>query len=119
RVNPKRAAILGSRAYPSVSAIPEPVDLAVIVTPAESVPNLMAECTQAGVTGAVIISAGFRETGSHAIELERQTLEVAWQARIRLIRAQLFGCDVPDHQYGPVARDYDPAGNERPSRDRA
>src|SRR5690348_13699344 len=46
-VNPKRAAVLGIRAYPSVTAIPERVDLAVIVTPAELVPGVMRECAQA------------------------------------------------------------------------
>src|SRR6185312_11930630 len=59
-VNPKRAAVLGIRAYSSIAAVPELVDLAILVTPAESVPQVMRECAAAGVIGAVIISAGFR-----------------------------------------------------------
>ena len=90
-VNPKRTAVLGIRAYPSVLEVPEHVDLAVIVTPAESVPQTMRECANAGVTGAVIISAGFRETGPRGLELERETLEVARGADIRLIGPNCLG----------------------------
>ena len=94
-VNPKRAAVLGIRAYPSVLAVPERVDLAVIVTPAESVPQIMRECANAGVTGAVIISAGFRETGPRGLELERETLEAARGADIRLIGPNCLGVMCP------------------------
>jgi acetyltransferase len=94
-VNPKRAAVLGIRAYPSISAVPEPVELAVVVTPAESVPQVMRECAAAGVTGAVIISAGFRETGSRGLELERQTLAIAREAGIRLIGPNCLGVMCP------------------------
>jgi acetyltransferase len=57
-VNPTRPAILGVKAYPSIGAIGEPVDLAVIVTPAKSAPGLVAECGEAGIKGVIIISAG-------------------------------------------------------------
>src|SRR5688500_9353913 len=63
-VNPKRPSVLGIRAYPSVSALPEKVDLAVIVTPAATVPKLVAECADAGVRGVIVISAGFKEMGA-------------------------------------------------------
>src|SRR5918996_3147770 len=62
-VNPTRPAILGVKAYPSIAAIGEPVDLAVIVTPAKTAPSLVEECGQAGVRGVIIISAGFKEIG--------------------------------------------------------
>lgn len=90
-VNPKRAAVLGIRAYPSILAVPERVDLAVIVTPADSVPRMMRECAEAGVAGAVIISAGFRETGSRGLELERETLEAAREGGIRVIGPNCLG----------------------------
>ena len=71
-VNPKRAAVLGRKASANISAVPEPVDLAVIATPAATVPGIIAECVAAGVCGAVIISAGFKECGADGAELEHQ-----------------------------------------------
>ena len=62
-VNPKRPSVLGIKAYPSIADVPDRVDLAVIVTPAPTVPGLIGECVEAGVRGAIIISAGFKETG--------------------------------------------------------
>src|SRR5262249_35028649 len=63
-VNPKRASVLGIKAYPNIATVPEKVDLAVIVTPAPTVPGIVRECVEAGVQGAVIISAGFKEAGA-------------------------------------------------------
>lgn len=94
-VNPKRPAVLGIRAYPSISAVPERVNLAVVVTPAESVPEVMRECANAGVMGAVIISAGFRETGSRGLELERETLKAARGGGIQLIGPNCLGVMCP------------------------
>src|SRR5919199_1972247 len=62
-VNPKRSNVLGIKAYPSIAEVPVRVDLAVVVTPAPDVPDVIAECAEAGVGGAIVISAGFRETG--------------------------------------------------------
>ncbi|GAB4458464.1 MAG: bifunctional acetate--CoA ligase family protein/GNAT family N-acetyltransferase [Armatimonadaceae bacterium] len=76
-VNPKRPSVLGIRAYPSVSEIPDSVDLAVIVTPAPTVPAIIAECVEKGVTGAIIISAGFKEVGQEGAEREKQVMEAA------------------------------------------
>lgn len=94
-VNPKYSSVLGIRAYPSVSAIPEQVDLAVIVTPSASVPALMQECADAGVRGAIIISAGFKETGPEGVELERQVLEIARKANMRVIGPNCLGVMSP------------------------
>src|SRR5579862_2492988 len=69
-VNSKRSSVLGIRAYPDVATLPEPPELAVVVTPAETVPGVIAECARAGVRGAVVISAGFREAGQRGAELE-------------------------------------------------
>src|SRR5208283_5609984 len=62
-VNPKRSSVLGIKAYPSIAAVPEKVDLAVVVTPAPTVPPIIGQCADAGVKGAIVISAGFRELG--------------------------------------------------------
>ena len=69
-VNQKRSSVLGAKAYTSVGSCPGPVDLAVIVTPANSVPGVVRECVEAGVNGAVIISAGFKEAGAAGAALE-------------------------------------------------
>src|ERR1700722_2243363 len=59
-INPIRSSVLGLEAFPSIQAVPTPVDLAVIATPAAAVPQVVKECAETGVKGAVIISAGFR-----------------------------------------------------------
>jgi acetyltransferase len=90
-VNPARASVLGIRAYPNVAAIPEKVDLAVIVTPAPTVPGIIAECVAAGVEGAIIISAGFKEIGPEGVELERRVLEQAREGHLRIIGPNCLG----------------------------
>ncbi|HWP39948.1 MAG TPA: acetate--CoA ligase family protein, partial [Tepidisphaeraceae bacterium] len=90
-VNPKRASILGIKAYPNVAAVPARVDLAVICTPAATVPGLVEECAQAGVRGIVIISAGFKELGPAGAELEQKILATARRARIRVIGPNCLG----------------------------
>jgi acetyltransferase len=93
-VNPKRAAVLGVKSYPTLSAIPEPIDLAVIVTPAKSVPGLVQECVDLGIRGCIIISAGFKETGPAGAELERQIMEIA-RGKMRIIGPNCLGVMMP------------------------
>ncbi len=90
-VNPSRKSALGVRAYDCVADVPEPVDLAVIATPARTVPSIIAECAEAGVPGAVIISAGFREVGEAGAALEREILETARAAQMRIIGPNCLG----------------------------
>src|SRR5215212_956957 len=90
-VNARRQNVLGIKAYPSVSEIPERVDLAVIAAPAPTVPEIIRECVECGVRGAIIISAGFRETGAEGAELERQVLEEARRGRMRIIGPNCLG----------------------------
>nr|QKW94312.1 acetyl-CoA synthetase [Stigmatella aurantiaca]QKW94364.1 acetyl-CoA synthetase [Stigmatella erecta] len=90
-VNPKRTNVLGIRTWPSISAIPEPVDLAVIVTPAPTVPAVIRECADAGVKGAIIISAGFKETGVEGALLEQEVLREARRGRMRIIGPNCLG----------------------------
>ncbi len=94
-VNPKRASVLGVRAYPSVAAIGAPVDLAVVCTPAATVPGIIRECREAGVRGAIIISAGFKEAGPGGVELERQVLEEARRGRMRIVGPNCLGVMSP------------------------
>ncbi len=90
-VNPTRPAILGVKAYSSIGAIGEPVDLAVIVTPAKTAPGLVDECGQAGIKGVIIISAGFKEVGPEGMELERQVLAAARKWGIRVVGPNCLG----------------------------
>ncbi len=89
-VNPQRRSVLGIKAYPSIAAVPETVDLAVIVTPAPTVPGVIQECLDAGVKGAIIISAGFKEIGVAGIELEHQILDLA-KGKMRIIGPNCLG----------------------------
>ncbi|MGA7414554.1 MAG: bifunctional acetate--CoA ligase family protein/GNAT family N-acetyltransferase [Bryobacteraceae bacterium] len=94
-VNPKRPSVLGIKAYPSIAAVPQKVDLAVIVTPASTVHGLIEECVAAGVKGVIIISAGFKETGPAGLELERQILETARRGKVRIIGPNCLGVMSP------------------------
>jgi len=94
-VNPKRPNVLGIRSCPRIAAVPEPIDLAVVVTPAPTVPGVIGECVAAGVRGAIIISAGFKEVGPEGAELERQVLEEARSGRMRLIGPNCLGVMSP------------------------
>jgi len=94
-INPKRNNILGIRAYPTIADTPEQVDLAVIVTPAQTVPDVIEECVAAGVKGAIIISAGFKEIGEEGAKLEREILQKARQAKMRIIGPNCLGVMSP------------------------
>src|SRR5947209_4726480 len=94
-VNPQHASVLGIKAYPSLAALPGQVDLAVIVTPAPTVPGIIAQCVEAGVKGAIIISAGFKESGVAGTELERQILEQARKGKLRIIGPNCLGVMSP------------------------
>jgi len=90
-VSDKRSNVLGIKTYPQVGDVPEPVDLAVIVTPAATVPDIVAQCVEAGVRGAIVISAGFKEHGEKGKELERQILERMQGSRMRLLGPNCMG----------------------------
>ena len=94
-VNPKRDTVLGVKAYPSITAVPEKADLAVIITPPATVPGIIRDCGKAGVKGVIIISAGFKEIGPVGVELERQVLEEATKAGIRIVGPNCLGVMVP------------------------
>ncbi len=94
-VNPKRRSILGIATVPDVASIPEPVDLAVIVTPPACIPALIAECGAADVPAVIVISAGFKEIGGEGAELERQVVAEARRHRMRAHRPQLPGRHEP------------------------
>jgi acetyltransferase len=90
-VHPRLGEVLGHRAYARIGEIPESVDLAVIVTPAATVPGIIGECISAGTKGAVVISAGFREHGAEGKELERQIADQLSRDRLRVVGPNCLG----------------------------
>lgn len=94
-INPKRSNVLGVKAYKTIFDVPEPVDLAVIVTPAVSVPGLIKDCVEMGVKGAIVISAGFKEIGPQGVELEKQIMEHARLGGMRIIGPNCLGVMSP------------------------
>ncbi|WP_334310832.1 acetate--CoA ligase family protein [Nodularia spumigena] len=94
-VNPQRHSTLGIKAYPTIFDVPEAVDLAVIATPAPTVPSIITQCVDAGVKSAIILSAGFKETGAEGITLEQQILEQAHRGKMRIIGPNCLGVMSP------------------------
>ncbi len=98
-VNPKAKSICGVRTYPSVLEIPDPVDLAVIIVRAPLVPQVLEECGQKGIKGAIVISAGFKETGPEGAKLEAQIREIAHHYEIALVGPNCLGVINTDPNY--------------------
>jgi len=97
-VNPNRSEVLGRQAYPSLTATPGPVDMAVIAVPAASVPKVIKEAGQAGVRLAVILSAGFRESGEEGRLLEEEVMTEARVAGIRVVGPNCLGVMLPPYR---------------------
>ena len=96
-VNPKHQKILGRDVYSTLSSIPGPVDIAVVVVPSHSVPRVVEEAGIRGIPLVVIISSGFRESGEAGAVLEDQVLKIARQYGIRLVGPNCLGIMLP-HQ---------------------
>ncbi len=90
-VNPKADEILGVRCYPSVLDVPDPVELAVIISPAATTPTILQQCGQRGIKAAIIISGGFSEAGPAGAELEGQLTDIARRHHIRLMGPNCIG----------------------------
>ena len=95
-INPGHATVQGCKAYSSIFEITESVELAVIATPAHTVPDIIDECGKHGVKAAVIITAGFGEAGTAGKALERAVLENAQRYGMRLIGPNCLGVMRPD-----------------------
>ncbi|MGO9812837.1 MAG: bifunctional acetate--CoA ligase family protein/GNAT family N-acetyltransferase [Isosphaeraceae bacterium] len=90
-INSNRPNVLGIKTYKDIKSVPDPVDLAVVVTPASTVPGVISECVDAGVTGAIVISAGFKESGPEGARLEQELLKEARRGRMRIIGPNCVG----------------------------
>ena len=90
-INPKRKSVLGVRAYPSVKDTPDTVDLALVVTPATTVPKIVKECVEAEIGGVIVLSAGFKEIGEEGIRLENEILDAIRKSETRVIGPNCLG----------------------------
>jgi acetyltransferase len=97
-VNPKHETVFGQKSYPSVDTIPQRLDIAVICTRAETVPDIIDACGRAGCRNAIIISGGFAEAGPRGAALERASLENARRHGMRLIGPNCLGILRPGSQ---------------------
>ncbi len=95
-VNPNRKEVLGLPCYATISDIPERVNLAVVVTPAPTVPDIVESCAQKGVDGAIIISEGFKEAGGENGPLEERLIDIRKKYGMRIIGPNCLGIIMPN-----------------------
>ncbi|HCN20185.1 MAG: acyl-CoA synthetase [Planctomycetes bacterium RIFCSPHIGHO2_02_FULL_50_42] len=111
-INPKADSVLGLKAYPSVNAVAGGIDLAVIVVPADLTFQVIDECARKGIDSAVIITAGFKESGSEGAARERELLERVHRYNIRTIGPNCFGVINTHHRLNTTfSHGHPPAGN--------
>src|SRR3990170_2224320 len=84
-VNPKGGSLFGRPIYPSILQAPDPLDLAILLIPAEAIPSALNECGARGLRAAIIASGGFRETGPGGAALEAECLHIASTYQMRLL----------------------------------
>ena len=94
-VNPNTDTIEGIKCYPDLESIPDTPELVIIIVPAKIVPPVMQQCAKVGVKSVIIITAGFREVGEEGRALEKQVVQIAKQAGIRVIGPNCLGLIVP------------------------
>ncbi len=97
-INPKHEQLLGLKAYPDLHAVPEDLDLVVIATPAPTVPCILRQCGDKGVSSVIIISAGFGELGAEGQRLQQEILGIAHRYSIRIIGPNCLGVIRPSGQ---------------------
>ena len=90
-INPAHESVFDIGCLPSITAVPERVDLAVVATPASTVPDVLLECAKAGVRGAIVVSAGFGETGKEGMALERRIKRILQDHPMRVVGPNCLG----------------------------
>ncbi len=94
-VNPKREELFGLPAYADIKQVPDSVELAVIVTPAQSVPDIIEQCGEAGVGSVIVLSAGFKEIGEEGKALETKIQAIIAKSGMRVIGPNCLGVMCP------------------------
>ena len=94
-VNTKRESVQGVQAYPTINEVPKIVDLAIIVTPASVVCDIVEQCAVRGIKGILIISAGFKEIGPEGVAREQRLLELKKKYGLRIIGPNCVGFIMP------------------------
>ncbi len=90
-VNPRGGVLFDRELYSDISAVPNPLDLAIIIIPAEAVPPVLEACGKRGVRYVIVGSGGFRETGAEGAALEQRCLEIAREYKIRVLGPNCIG----------------------------
>ncbi|MCP4746543.1 MAG: CoA-binding protein [Desulfobacteraceae bacterium] len=90
-VNPSADAVASVRAYPSLSDIPDDLDLAMIILPPKHAISAVKDAIAKGVKGIVIVSAGFKEIGGQGLEIENKIVEICREANVRLVGPNCLG----------------------------
>jgi acetyltransferase len=110
-VNPHAEEIHGHRCYPSVADLPAVVDLAIIVVPAEHVAPVVEACGVSGVPAAIVISAGFKESGPAGAALEREVVRIASEYGMRILGPNCLGVlSTPSHLNASFSASMPPQG---------
>jgi acetyltransferase len=97
-VNPRHATVLGQTCWPSIEEVGARVELAIIATPARSIPEIMEQCGRAGVRNAIIVATGFGETGNSGALLERKVREIARTGGVRILGPNCIGIMRPEQK---------------------
>lgn len=95
-INPKHKIVQGQPCYAAVTNISSPIDLVIIATPANTVPEILTDCGKQGIKNAIVLSAGFSEAGIKGAELESTILNIAKQYNIRIMGPNCLGIIIPD-----------------------
>ena len=98
-INPKVDEVQGIKSYPDIASIGKTPDLAIIILPAKIVPEIMKQCSNAGVKAVIIITAGFKEVGEEGRQLENEVLKIARQGGIRIIGPNCLGLINTTHKH--------------------
>ncbi len=96
-INPKHETVAGNRCYKNLAELKRTVDLALIITPAETVPGILDQCGGANVKAAVVLSAGFGEHGERGATLQERLVEAARRNRIRVLGPNCLGVMRPSY----------------------
>jgi acetyltransferase len=111
-VNRRHETVMGVLCFPSIAAVPVPLDLVVVAVPAPNVPDVLLECAVAGVHGAIVVSAGFGETGKQGLALERRIKKILRDYPMRVVGPNCLGIIRPTVGLNASFLDMEPAAGD-------